>query len=400
MLLNDMAPYLLLGFGVAGILSIVVTKEQIQDKIGSKNIYSNIKAVLYGIPLPLCSCGVIPVAASLKKKGASKGAIISFLTATPQTGIDSIMITYGMLGLPILVLKLSVALISGILSGIAANILDSFSNNNEEMSFEDECCNEKKENTLKRVFIYGFRTLPKDIAEPLLLGIILAAIIGLIGQNFNFIKDIPVTFLGSVFKILVIMVISIPLYVCATASVPLALMIAVMLQSPGAAIALLIAGPATNISTILACIKMIGKKSTAIYVITIFIFALISGILADNIEVFRNSIPNDMPHIHHDHISIFSLVCVFILLAVLFIALIHKKTPNEASNSIIINVKGMTCSHCESNVERGLLSLPGIDSVVADHKTGKVAVDLSSKISNQRIYDVIESYNYRVVLDD
>ena len=78
-----MAPYLLLGFGVAGILSVLFSKEQIQDKIGARNFTSCLKAVLYGIPLPLCSCGVIPVSASLKRHGASKGSIIAFLTTTP-----------------------------------------------------------------------------------------------------------------------------------------------------------------------------------------------------------------------------------------------------------------------------------------------------------------------------
>ena len=117
-------PNLLLGFAFAGLLSVLVSQEQIESKIGSSNFRSTLKAVLYGIPLPLCSCGVIPVATSLKKHGASKGAVISFITTTPQTGVDSIMLTYGMLGAPILILKLLVALISGLFAGVLTNLYD------------------------------------------------------------------------------------------------------------------------------------------------------------------------------------------------------------------------------------------------------------------------------------
>jgi uncharacterized membrane protein YraQ (UPF0718 family) len=123
-LLVEMAPYLLLGFGVAGLLSVLVSKEQIEDKIGGSNFSSCLKAVLYGIPLPLCSCGVIPVSASLKQHGASRGSIVSFLTTTPQTGVDSLWVTYGMLGAPILIFKLMVALLSGLFAGVLTNLFD------------------------------------------------------------------------------------------------------------------------------------------------------------------------------------------------------------------------------------------------------------------------------------
>ena len=123
-LLVEMSPYLLLGFAFAGLLSVLVSQEKIESQIGKQGFLSNLKAVLYGIPLPLCSCGVIPVSASLKRHGASKGSIISFLVATPQTGIDSILATYGVLGVPILIFKLIVALLSGLVAGSLSDIYD------------------------------------------------------------------------------------------------------------------------------------------------------------------------------------------------------------------------------------------------------------------------------------
>ena len=394
-LLHEMAPYLLLGFGIAGLLSVLVSQDQIQNKIGPNNFSSCLKAVLYGIPLPLCSCGVIPVATSLKKHGASKGSVISFLTATPQTGVDSIMVTYGMLGLPILILKLFIALVSGLFAGILTNFYDKKNQDEKDPPCYDECCNNDEGGLLKRGFIYGFRTLPKDIVEPLLVGLVLAGIIGLLAQdNFANIQDTIMSW-HPILKILIIMIISIPLYVCATASIPLAVMIAAALESPGVAIALLIAGPATNLSTITTSMKIIGKKSTMIYVGTVFIFAFFSGIIADNIQIFRGSIPDHLD-VHGGHESFFSYLCIFILLIVLFLAITNKKNLSITAESIRIKIKGMTCSHCESNVVKGLMSLEGSISAEANHETGEVILN-SSQYNSIKVKEMIESFNYEVI---
>lgn len=395
-LLHEMAPYLLLGFGIAGLLSVLVSQDQIQNKIGPNNFSSCLKAVLYGIPLPLCSCGVIPVATSLKKHGASKGSVISFLTTTPQTGVDSIMVTYGMLGLPILILKLFIALVSGLFAGILTNFYDKTNQDEKDPPCYDECCNTNEGGFLKRAFIYGFRTLPKDIVEPLLVGLVLAGIIGLLAQdNFTSIQNAIIGY-PSIFKILIIMVISIPLYICATASIPVALMIAAVFGSPGAAIALLIAGPATNLSTITTSMKIIGKKSTMIYVGTVFIFAFLSGIIADNMQIFIDSIPSHAHHMHSEHVSFFSYLCIFILLSVLFLAITNKKNLSMTAESIRIKIKGMTCSHCESNVVKGLMSLEGSISAEANHETGEVILN-SSQYNSIKVKEMIESFNYEVI---
>ena len=397
-LLHEMAPYLLLGFGAAGILSVLVSKDQIEDKIGASNFSSCLKAVLYGIPLPLCSCGVIPVSASLKQHGASRGSIVSFLTTTPQTGVDSLWVTYGMLGAPILIFKLIVAILSGLFAGVLTNLFDTKKEDSNDSVCHEECCDTNKGGIIKRSLTYGFRTLPKDIVEPLLVGLILAGFIGLLAQD-NFsplieqIKDY-----NSITKIVVIMIVSIPLYVCATASVPIALMIVTLFGSPGAAIALLIAGPATNVSTITTCIKMIGKRSTFIYVFSIFIFALIAGVIADNLPFITESIPSESFHKaahQHMHLSWFSYFCVFTLLGVLGFCLIDNKNK-KITGSLRLIIEGMTCGHCESNVIKTLHNLQGVKSVSAEHETGEVVLT-GSDYNLDQIQKSIESLNYKVI---
>ena len=388
-----MAPYLLLGFGVAGLLSVLFSKEQIQDKIGARNFSSCLKAVLYGIPLPLCSCGVIPVSASLKRHGASKGSIISFLTTTPQTGVDSIMVTYSMLGLPILILKLIVALISGLFAGIITNFLDKNNSSVDEVICADQCCDKNDKGIIKKSIIYGFKTLPKDIVEPLLVGLILAGFIGLLAQDdFSYLVE-SVKNYHSIVKILIIMIISIPLYICATASIPVALMIASVFGSPGAAIALLIAGPATNLSGIATCNKIVGKRSTLIYVSSVFVFAFIAGVFTDFMEI---NVRDHASHMHGSHTSFFSYLCVFTLLSVLGFCLFDKKELEEKNKSVKIKIDGMTCSHCESNVVSALLGLNGIDSVQADYQSGEVILEGLNYDIN-KIKEVLDSLNYKLI---
>ena len=390
-LLVEMSPYLLLGFAFAGLLSVLVSQEKIESQIGRQGFLSNLMAVLYGIPLPLCSCGVIPVSASLKRHGASKGSIISFLVATPQTGIDSILATYGVLGTPILIFKLIVALLSGLVAGSLSDIYDKDKKEKKSKSCSDECCDGEK-NIILKGFNYGFKTLPKDIAEPLIVGIAISGVIAFLA-NFESIQSgiavIPNNFGGTIIKILIAMSFSIPMYICATASVPLAYVIATSLGSPGAAVALLIAGPATNISTITTTLKIVGRKSTLIYIGTVIAFGFIGGIIADLMSLQFAAKPH-----HHDHgISLISLIYIFSLIGILFVALIGKKTIEKTSQSISLKVKGMTCSHCESNVVKALMSLNGSKKIIANHNTDEVIID-SDNFNLSKIKSVLKELNY------
>jgi len=267
-----MAPYLLFGFLMAGILSVLISKEYVRRHLGGQGWLGSLKAALVGVPMPICSCGVIPLAASLRKHGASRGSTASFLASTPQTGIDSLMITYALLGWVFAIFRAVVAFLSGIICGTA---VASISPPEKETidDCEDECCQPNQKPMLQRMLRYGFITLPRDIARAVIIGIILSGIIsGLVPNNFfsDSIGDSPIS-------MLLMLVIGIPLYVCSSASVPIALAFIKAGISPGAALVFLITGPATNAATLTTLWQIIGKKQLAVFLITLAVCALVAG---------------------------------------------------------------------------------------------------------------------------
>jgi uncharacterized membrane protein YraQ (UPF0718 family) len=269
-----MAPYLLFGFLMAGVLSVLISKDYVRRHLGGHGWQGSLKAALVGVPMPICSCGVIPLAASLRKHGASRGATASFLASTPQTGVDSLMITYALLGWTFAVFRALVAFISGIICGTAVAAV-SPRDSSAEKECEDECCQPQQQPVIQRMLSYGFITLPRDIAHAMVLGIIISGILsGLIPDNF-FADRLG----GSPAAMLLMLVIGIPLYVCSSASVPIALAFIKAGLSPGAALVFLITGPATNAATLTTLWKIIGKKQLAVFLATLATCALGAGFL-------------------------------------------------------------------------------------------------------------------------
>lgn len=269
-----MAPYLLFGFLMAGVLSVVISKDYVRRHLGGRGWLAPLKAALVGVPMPVCSCGVIPLAASLRKHGASRGATASFLASTPQTGVDSLMITYALLGWVFAVFRAVVAFLSGLLCGTAVTLV---SPNEQESTAEceDECCQINKKPVLRRMLEYGFISLPRDIARAVVIGILLSGIIsGLIPADFftDRLGNSPLT-------MLIMLCIGIPLYVCSSASVPIALAFIKAGISPGAALVFLITGPATNAATLTTLWQIIGRKQLAVFLATLALCALAAGFL-------------------------------------------------------------------------------------------------------------------------
>ncbi len=179
-ILCEMSPYLLFGFVVAGILSIIVSAAWVERNLGGRGFAPILKASLFGIPLPLCSCGIIPVAASIRHHGSSKAATTSFMLSTPQTGVDSIAITYGMLGPVFAVFRPLAALVTGLVGGTLVNLLDKNGSADrvEGTVCRDECCvPSKKRNSLTRIADYGLIRLPGDIGIALLVGVLISGVI-------------------------------------------------------------------------------------------------------------------------------------------------------------------------------------------------------------------------------
>lgn len=315
-LVKEMAPWLLLGLVFAGLLKVYFPQRHIDKYLGKSNLKSSVNASLLGIPMPLCSCGVIPTGISFYKNGASKGATNSFLISTPQTGVDSILATYSMLGWPFAVLRPIVAFVTGVAGGVLTNWLvkekpvakspfagftiDSAKISGAETCGSDSCgCGEPekkdKRHSLVRAADYAFVELLQDIAKWLILGFIIAALISVVLPD-----DFFSMFSGwGILEILIVLAASVPIYICATGSIPIAAVLLMKGVSPGAALVFLMAGPATNVATMTVLGKTMGKKSLAVYLSAIIGGAVIFGLLT-NLFIPADWILSKMVHVHGD----------------------------------------------------------------------------------------------------
>jgi len=295
--LCEMAPYLLFGFLVAGLLSVFVNPETVERHLGGRGIWPVIKASLLGVPLPLCSCGVIPVAASLRRHGASRGATTAFLLSTPQTGVDSIVVTYSLMGGLFALIRPIAALITGLVGGWLVDALAGHDRGkNAAMDLPapcmEACCapSAQRQNRLTQALCYGFVTLPRDIGKALMVGLIVSGVIA---------AFVPDDFFTGIFStgivgMLIMMAVGIPLYVCATGSVPVAAALMMKGVSPGMALVFLMTGPATNAATLAIVWNVLGKKTAVIYLLSVAVCALSFGLLLD--YVFRVA---GLPGHHH-----------------------------------------------------------------------------------------------------
>ena len=390
-LLLIISPYLLFGFLFAGFLSIIISQEFIEQNLGNnQGILSIIKASIFGVPLPLCSCSVIPVSASLKKHGASKGAVTSFLFSTPQTGIDSVMVTYGLLGPMVALVRPFIALITGILCGSIVYGLDKEYDSIDSSDCHDECCDPIYQSAIKRMLSYSFITLPKDIIKPLIIGIVIAAMINLY---------LPVTiidnFIGQGFLSMIIMIIiGLPLYVCATASIPIALAMMSKGVTLGAALVFLMVGPATNTTSITTMVKILGKKSTIITIFSLIIISLFFGVVVDSLNL---SIPRILDENHiHSHLSIINIISAIFMLMIAINTLVGSMRTNSKiknANHLTMKISGMTCNHCVETITNGLHAI-GVTDININLESS--VATMSTNLDENHIKDKIKSLGFEV----
>ena len=291
-ILYDMSPYLLLGFLIAGILHVYMPSVLYKKYFYKNSTRSVVNAALLGVPLPLCSCGVIPTALSLKKDGASDGATVSFLVSTPQTGADSILATYSILGLGFAIFRSIAAFLLGIIGGVfvdkceAKNIeketkidskLKSCCCHSSHEHKSDECNDTNKKKGIIDVLHYAFIHMIDSYGKWLMIGLLVAAAIT------TFVPDSAFVLFKEyyILNILLILLISVPMYICATGSIPIALSLIMKGISPGAAFVFLMAGPATNFASLIILKKELGTRKTAIYLFTIVVGAILCAIFID-----------------------------------------------------------------------------------------------------------------------
>jgi uncharacterized membrane protein YraQ (UPF0718 family) len=319
---NAMAPYILFGLAFAGILHELVPDTIVTKHLGRENIGSVIKSTIFGIPLPVCSCGVIPLATSIKKSGASKGATLSFLISTPITGVDSILATYGMFGWVFTIYRALTSMVIAMVAGILTNILDkeeeqpkplfsaaptngfSMAPPSPQKKEEGSCCStasccdsETKQGfSFVKAMNYAFITLLGDIAKPLFWGLVIGAVItAAIPENLS---NILTEY--SWLSYLIVIAIAVPMYVCATASLPIAAALMLSGVSAGAAFVFLSAGPATNTVTIGVVKKMLGSKSLYIYLGTIVFGSVLFGLGLDYIFNINDIDPASLVHVEEE----------------------------------------------------------------------------------------------------
>ena len=341
----DMSFYILLGLLFVGILHVFIKKEKIVKHLGRGKISSVIKSSIVGVPLPLCSCGVVPTAIELKKNGASNGAVIAFLVSTPQTGVDSIFATYSLMGLFMAVLRPTVAFISGIISGICINLFIKENNEVPIITEEKKCCchaeNEESviaENNyakktlfskLYEVLKYSFIDFLGEISKSFIIGLLLAALITCILPNDFFSLIGMSNGIGAMFLMIII---GVPMYICSVSSIPIALSLISKGASLGTGFVFLFVGPVTNIASIIVLSKSLGKKLTAAYISCVIVCSTVFGLLID-LFVSKNIIDysnlHGMHEMHSNLIQLISAAILGILILVHFINFIKNKKTNK-----------------------------------------------------------------------
>ena len=352
-LLDAMSIYILIGLLIAGFLKQIIPDDFVVKHLGKGSISSVLKATLFGIPLPVCSCSVVPLAQGLRKEGASKGAVQSFLISSPITGVDSILATFSFFGLFFTIFRVMTSLIIAIIVGLIQNFIEKDDSLLKEDSSFSSCgcsssCNdikeEKKRFSIKKVFSYAYVTLFIDMAKPLLIGLLFGAIFTTFAPK----EYTSLLFENQILTYIIIILFSMPLYVCATASLPIAAALMMEGMSAGAAFIFLTAGPATSAVTMSVVYKMLGKTSLIIYLSTIGILSLIFGFIFD---LFFNDINILQFSLHNEEANLFSQISSFIMLFLISYHLIKPWLRRKEQESYLVKSK-------EMNMEENRLKTP------------------------------------------
>ena len=416
----EMAPYLLLGFFIAGILRVFVPRSLYSQHLAKPGMKSVVKAAALGIPLPLCSCGVIPTAVGLRKEGASHGACTSFLIATPQTGVDSIAATYSLMGLPFAIVRPLAALFTAMFGGWlvskyaqeeqGARGKEQGARGEEQGARGEEQGARGKElgargkslaGKLKEAFSYAFVEMMEDVGKWLVVGLLIAALITVAVPN----DWLAALHDYKLLNMLIVLAIAIPMYVCATGSIPIAVSLMAKGLTPGAGLVLLMAGPAVNTASMLVIGKVFGGRTLKLYLLSIVVGAMLFGLGIDYLlpqEWFAVQSGITASACHEEGIGLFSYICTALLIVFLLNALLHShhhhhhhhgEESEEMSSYIIYNVEGMNCSHCAENVQRAIAAVEGVEQVSVSLHEGTACVVGSP--SDPDILLAVESIGFR-----
>ncbi len=384
-LMNEMSPFILLGFLLAGLMHAFVPRGIYRKYLAGNSFRTVVNAALLGIPLPLCSCGVIPTAMSLRREGASKGSTVAFLISTPQTGVDSVAATYSLLGFPFALMRPIIAFVMGVVGGFVVNRFDKGAEEQTAMAESADATARSFGQKVREALRYAFVDMMQDIGKWLMMGLVVAGLITVFVPDSFFALFADKPFLSMLFVLLS----SIPMYICATGSIPIAVALMMKGLSPGAALVLLMAGPAVNAASLLVIGKVMGRRTMLLYLSTIIVGTILFGLGIDYLlprEWFTAALPNAHDCCHEP--AYFNIGCTLLMVVLLVNAFIrrhhhhhdcgcgcdHACDCGHHAEALTLHVVGMTCNHCKANVERAIRSVEGVENVEIDLASGRTVV--------------------------
>lgn len=375
-MLGEMAPYILLGFLVAGIMHAFVPAGAMNRHLAGRGFGPVFKAAMIGVPLPLCSCGVLPAAVAMRRGGASRAASTSFLIATPQTGADSIAATWSLLGPAFAVIRPVAAFVTALAGGCAVGAAEKpeapvqacpVGVADSHKTFAARCAGAMR---------YGFVDLVSSIGGWLVAGLVIAALITVY---------VPADFFATLGErpfvaMLAVLAVSVPMYVCATGSIPIAMSLMLKGLSPGTAFVLLMAGPAANFASFTLISREMGRKSAFIYLASITVGAMAFGLAIDYLmpeSWFALGGAHGAAHGACMHLGPVQAVSAVILAALLVYSFVNRKLSHHNISTDMTyqyKVQGMNCPHCQASVAKAIAAVAGVESVDVNLKDGSAAV--------------------------
>lgn len=367
----ELSPSLLLGLFIAGLMHVYLPVDFIYRGLNRRNLASVVRASLLGVPLPLCSCGVIPTALGLRRDGASPGATNAFMISTPQTGVDSVLVSAAFFGWPFAVFKVLAAFVTGLVGGVLTNRWGADDADRGFVHQADDA--DRRSEGLIGAVRYAVLDLLGAIDLWLIAGVLGAALVTTLTPPDFFASQ---AWSQGLLGMLVVLAISLPLYVCTTASVPIAASLVAAGLPAGSALVFLMAGPATNLATIGAVFRTLGGRVLAIYLGTVIVMSLGFALLFDAIW----SIPAVAVggHVHGgDWLGTLSALVLIGLLGWLMLRRLRARRtgePGSARGELLLQVRGMSCQHCVASVKQALEQVEGVDAASPELGTGRVMV--------------------------
>ena len=388
--LEELSFWLLFGCFISGLFHVFISQQWLRRHLGGSGVGSVIKAVFVGVPMPLCSCGVIPAALGLKKQGAGNGASMGFLISTPQTGVDSIFVSASMLSWPFAIFKVLSAFLLGIIGGLFSNKIK------DGVEAAGVVLGESHNHGNKLYSIYDFaiNDLLYMIWRWIVIGVLVSAAIT---------TWLPADLLSNwtsyslLLTLFAVLIISLPLYICATSSVPIAAALVDAGMPLSAALVFLMAGPATNMATIGAVYKGFGKRHLINYLLTIIIGSVALAYCFDFL------LPDKAAGMMHHHPTESYAVYLLLFFFVVFLirdlrSFFQSKEEQECSREVIeykFIVSGLSCQSCVKKLKAAFLADFGISEIDVDVESGLVKMK-ASVAQDQKIQESVEKAGFHL----